>query len=102
MAKGNSDGGGATGYKVLASLSAVVGAFVARKAISALWKLVTGKTPPDKPESLDVGLAEAIAWAVASGATVGVARVLAQRRVAMTWQKANGELPDGVDAPSPA
>ncbi len=102
MAKGKSDDGGATGYKMLASLAAIAGAFAARKLVATAWKLITGKTPPDKPESLDVGIAEALAWAVASGATVGVARVLAQRKVAATWQRANGQLPEGVDAPASA
>jgi hypothetical protein len=102
MAKGKSDGPGSSGYKLLTSLGAATGAFVARKLMSVIWKAVTGRTPPDKPESLDVDLAEAVAWAVVSGAAVGVARVLAQRRVTATWHKANGDLPEGVDAPASA
>jgi len=84
---------GATGYKVLGALAAAAGAFAARKLITVIWKKVTGKEPPDKPENLDHSISEALAWAVLSGTAVGVARVLAQRKVASTWQRANGELP---------
>lgn len=93
-----SNGDGATGYKVLAAISAAAGAFLARKLVTTLWKAATGKTPPDKPESLDVGLAEALGWAVVSGTAVGIARTLAQRQVAATWQRANGELPETDEA----
>jgi len=84
---------GAAGYKVLGALAAAAAAFAARKLVSILWKQITGKQPPDKPESLEVGMAEAVAWAVASGTAVGIARVVAQRKLASTWQSANGELP---------
>ena len=84
---------GAAGYKMLGTLAAVAGAFVARKALPVIWKKVTGHEPPDKPESLDHSLGEALTWAVLSGTAVGVARVLAQRKVATTWQRANGDLP---------
>lgn len=97
---GKDDGAGGGSYKLLGTLSAVAGAFVARKLLRIVWKALTGKTPPDKPESLDVGLAEALTWAVASGAAVGIARVVAQRQVASTWQKANGELPADAHAPA--
>lgn len=90
------DGEGAGGYKMLGTLSAVAAAFVTKKLLTLLWKRILGHEPPDKPESLDVELTEAVTWAIASGAAVGLARVMAQRKVASTWQKANGELP--VDA----
>lgn len=90
------EGNGAGGYKLLGTLSALGAAFVTKKLLNILWKRLVGHEPPDKPESLDVELTEAVAWAVASGAAVGLARVMAQRKVASTWQKANGELP--IDA----
>jgi hypothetical protein len=84
---------GATGYKLLGTLAAVAAAFVTKQLLSQVWKRVFGHEPPDKPESLDVELGEALGWAIASGTAVGVARLMAQRQVAATWQRANGEVP---------
>ena len=53
----------ASGSKVwsLMGLGATLGATVAaRKAITATWKLATGKKPPSNPEHPDVSLGEAV------------------------------------------
>jgi hypothetical protein len=88
---------GKLGYKILAGLGATVGGTVARKAMTTGWKTATGKEPPAKPEHPDVKWSEAATWAALSAAAVAVARVLAQRRVAATWQRASGVLPPGMD-----
>jgi hypothetical protein len=88
---------GKLGYKILAGLGATVGAAVARKALSTGWKTATGKEPPAKPEHPDVKWAEGATWAAVSAAAVAVARLLAQRRVAATWQRASGTMPPGLD-----
>jgi hypothetical protein len=64
------------------ALNAVVGAataFVVRKALNIAWTKVTGHEPPGKADDPDVNLGEALAWTVAVGAGVAVARVLAMR-----------------------
>ena len=66
----------ASGSKVwsLMGLGATLGATVAaRKALTATWKLSTGKQPPSNPEHPDVSLGEAVTWAVVSGVAVGLA-----------------------------
>jgi Protein of unknown function (DUF4235) len=93
-------GSGKLGYKILASIGATAGATVARKVLTKGWKSATGKEPPTNPEHLGVSAGEAATWAALSAAVVAVARVLARRRVAATWQRASGELPPGMnDAP---
>jgi hypothetical protein len=90
---------GKLGYKILASLGAVAGTTVARKAVTASWKKATGKEPPANPEHPDVRWTEAASWAAASAAVIALAKLLAQRRVAATWQRASGLLPPGLDDP---
>jgi hypothetical protein len=71
----------------------LVATMVARKAMTATWKLSTGKQPPSNPEHPDVSMAEATAWAVASGVAVGVARMLATRKAADYYRRSTGHLP---------
>jgi Protein of unknown function (DUF4235) len=91
---------GAVGYKVLTTVGATLGATVARKVLTTGWTKTTGKEPPANPEHPNVRLTEAATWAAASAAVVAVARLLAQRRVAASWQRASGELPPGLGTPA--
>ena len=93
----DSSGDGKLGYKVMAMLATLVGAMVARKALALVWKTTTGKEPPANPEHPEVTWAEALSWAVISGAVVGVARLAAQKKVASTWHRSTGELPPGLE-----
>jgi pantothenate kinase type III len=93
--KGNDDG--KLGYKLLAMGAALFGAALARKILTIGWKAATGKEPPANPEHPDVTWVEATSWAVASGVVVGLVKLVAQRQVAATWQRASGELPPGME-----
>ena len=86
----------ASGSKVwsLMGLGATLGAtMAARKAMTATWKLSTGKKPPSNPEHPDVSLAEAVTWAVVSGVAVGLARMFATRAAADYYRRSTGHLP---------
>ena len=90
----------ASGSKVwtVFGLAATVGAtMVARKALTATWKLSTGKEPPSNPEHPDVSMAEAATWAVASGVAVGLARMLASRKAAAYYRRPPGHLPANLE-----
>ena len=79
------------------SLVAVLGAAaVAKKALNTGWKAATGKTPPANPADPDVEVKEAVAWAMVSGALVGLARMAAARRAAGYYAKSTGHLPPGL------
>ena len=91
------DGEGKLGYKVMAMLATLVGAFVARKTLAFAWRTATGKEPPANPEHPAVTWPEAAAWAVVSGAVVGLARLVAQKKVAATWHRSTGHLPPGLE-----
>ena len=90
----------ASGSKVwsLMGLAATVGAtMAARKAMTATWKLSTGKQPPSNPEHPDVSMAEAVAWAAASGVAVGLARMFATRKAADYYRRSTGHLPANLE-----
>ena len=91
------DGEGKLGYKVMAMLATLVGAFLARKTLAFAWRTATGKEPPANPEHPEVTWAEAATWAVVSGAVVGLARLIAQKKVAATWHRSTGHLPPGLE-----
>ena len=86
----------ASGSKVWSAYAlgaTLVASMAARKAMTASWKLATGKEPPSNPEHPDVSLAEAVAWAAASGVAVGLARMFASRKAAEYYRKSTGHLP---------
>jgi hypothetical protein len=90
----------ASGSKVwtLFGLAATLGAtMAARKAMTATWKLSTGKQPPSNPEHPDVSMGEAVAWAAASGVAVGLARMLATRKAADYYRRSTGHLPANLE-----
>jgi hypothetical protein len=90
----------ASGSKVwsLMGLGATLGAtMAARKAMTATWKLSTGKKPPSNPEHPDVSLGEAVTWAVASGVAVGLARMFATRAAADYYRRSTGHLPANLE-----
>lgn len=65
--------------QIVGGVAALAAGFAARKALTFAWTQATGKEPPTDPESLDVGLGEALGWAVLTGVGMEVARVLAVR-----------------------
>ena len=94
----NGDGDdGKLGYKLMATLAAVLGGLLARKTLALAWKTATGKHPPANPEHPAVAWPEALTWAIVSGAVMGVARLVAQKKVASTWHRATGVLPPDLE-----
>jgi len=87
---------GALVWKVLGTGAAIGAAAVARKLATSGWTSATGKAPPANPEDPQVSWPEAIGWAVASGAFVGVARLLATRKAAAYYTKSAGHPPKGL------
>ena len=62
---------------------AIATGVAARKAANTTWKLGSGgKEPPTDPANPEATAREAIAWAIFSGALMGVARVLIARKMA--------------------
>jgi hypothetical protein len=84
-------------YTVMGLVATLGATMIARKVMTATWKLSTGKHPPSNPEHPDVSMGEAVAWAVASGVAVGVARMLAGRKAADYYRRSTGQLPPNLE-----
>jgi hypothetical protein len=77
--------------------SAILAGIAARKVLTAAWRKGTGDDPPANPESPDTTWAQAVVWALASGAAIGLARMLATRKAAEYYRKSSGHLPPGLE-----
>lgn len=85
-------------WKVLAIVSGLVGAKVAKAATDGTWKAATGGTPPQNPADPDVGWKEAAAFAVVSGGIMAIARMVAQKQAAHFYTKSAGHPPAALKA----
>ena len=74
-----------TAGRLIGGLAALGAGFVARRLIEYGWRKITGKKPPANPESPEIGLGEAIGYAVVMGIGMEVARILATRAAARKW-----------------
>jgi uncharacterized protein DUF4235 len=87
---------GSLAWKIIGTASALLAAAAAQKGLSAAWRLATGDDPPTIPEDPETSWGEAIAWALVSGAVIGVARLVATRRAAHYYMRSTGELPKAL------
>ena len=85
------------GWRVLGTVSAIVAGMAARKALVVLWQKTTGDNPPANPAHPGTQWREAIPYAIASGAAMGLARMLATRKAAGYYQRSTGHLPPGME-----
>ena len=58
----------------------IAAAMVARRFVNVVWVAASGKAVPADPADPRVSTAEAVTFAMATGALVGVARLLVQRK----------------------
>jgi hypothetical protein len=80
--------------KAVSGIAGAAAAYLARKAIMLAWNRVTGKEPPEHPEDPQVGLGEALSWALIAGAGVGAARMLATRAASRMTHSSPDEITD--------
>ena len=83
-------------WKVFGTVSAIAAGIATKKLLEVAWKTATGHAPPENPEHPDVQWWEAISFAIASGAAIGVARMLAARKAADYYRRSTGRLPAGM------
>jgi|SRR4051812_9144110 hypothetical protein len=93
---GAEDQMGSMMWRVLGTGSALLAATAAEKGIRTAWRAATGEEPPALPEDPDTRWGEAVAWALLSGAAIGLARLLATRRAAAYYRQSTGELPKAL------
>lgn len=84
------------GWKLLATGGGLLAATVARKVTDTSWKAVTGADSPQHAEDPDIGFKEALAFALVSGAIIGISRMLANKGAAQVYKKSTGHLPNSL------
>ncbi|WP_151526460.1 DUF4235 domain-containing protein [Serinicoccus kebangsaanensis] len=82
--------------KILTVGAVLAASTIARKATDGTWKFVTGNDSPTNPEDPEIDLKEAVAFAVLSGALVGLARMLANRESSKVIAKASRKSSEQV------
>ena len=97
MAKGSKGSQGSKVWTIFSTVSALGAAAVARKALDKGWQVSTRRRPPGNPADPDVQLWEAVVWSAATGATVALARMFAQRRAASYYVRSAGHLPPQLE-----
>ena len=80
-------------WKLIGTGSGVLAGMAAQRGLTVAWKAATGKEPPTIPEDPDTDWKDAVAWALLSGAAIGLARLFATRRAALYYRRSTGELP---------
>ena len=97
MSKSTKDDKGDKVWAIMALVTGIGAAKVTNKVLTSGWKASTGRKPPANPADPDVRLAEAVLWSAATGATVAIARMFAQRRAANYFVKSAGRLPKQLE-----
>jgi len=65
--------------RVVGGVAVAAATLITKKILDGTWKAATGNTPPTDPKDPDLTWREAVAWALLSGAVVGVAQLAAAR-----------------------
>lgn len=86
-----------TVWRVGATVAAIGAGIVMRRVLVALWTRLRHANPPSNPAAPSTTWPEALGWSLATGAAVGVARLLATRGAAAGWRAATGVLPPGME-----
>ena len=68
----------------------VATAMLTRKSLAKTWEAVGDKPAPPDEDNAEVDLREAVAWALLSGAAVGLARLFARRYIAYRGSSPRG------------
>ena len=90
----------AVGSKLVGIATGVLVRKGADKAVSAVWRRTKRTEPPADPAAPGTPWGEAMAWAIASGVAMSVARLLATRGTASARKRITGKAPAGLEAPS--
>ncbi|MFN8073953.1 MAG: DUF4235 domain-containing protein [Kineosporiaceae bacterium] len=83
-------------WKVIGVGTAGLAAAAADRVLHLTWEAATGRKPPTVPEDPETDWREAVAWALVSGAVIGLVRLVATRRAAAYYARSTGSLPKAL------
>jgi Protein of unknown function (DUF4235) len=94
------------GWKIVGGTATTAAGAAASRTATVAYRKIRKSEPPTNPANPHTRWAEAIGWAVLSGAVIGIGRLAAERLAARGWVWATGTLPPGMtkkdDTASPA
>ena len=86
-------------WKATAAVATLASGFVAEKVVALGWRAVTGRPAPrEEDQLLNYKLAEVIAFAVISGATIALVRELGLRQAAKWYSARRPDSPYAMRA----
>lgn len=65
-----------TPWGLIAVASAIAAGLATRSALNAGYRATAGREPPTDPSEADTGWREALIWAAASGAVLGISKTV--------------------------
>ncbi len=68
-------------WKVYAGVAGALTTLAAQKAVTLLWRVVTGDEQPPESEDPEVSAGKAFSWALASGIGVAASQLLVNRAI---------------------
>lgn len=80
-------------WLMVAGLAGIIATRVAGEAVSASWRLASGKEPPEDPTARDLDWRAALLFSAAAGALVGMTELVTRRATGKAWKKATGKQP---------
>ncbi|MBA2640207.1 MAG: DUF4235 domain-containing protein [Nocardioidaceae bacterium] len=96
-AKPTTKKGGKRLWKVYSKGSTLLAGVIALRLTETTWQLATHRKAPNDPEHPDINAREAITWALLSGVTAELTKILISRKTAQYWVRSTGNLPPGMD-----
>lgn len=84
-------------FKLVGTALAVGAGVGAKKVAETGWRVIMNDTPPANPEDPETEMWEAVAWALASGAVVALARLLMTRKWTQYFAASTGRVPENAD-----
>ena len=86
-------------WKATAAVATLASGFAAEKVVALGWRAITGKPAPrEEDQLLNYKLAEVIAFAVISGATIALVRELGLRQAAKWYSARRPDSPYAMRA----
>ena len=80
-------------WALVAGLSGALAAEAAERMLASSWRLATRKDPPKDPAYVDVDWKSAVAWTVAAGSAVALARLVSRYGAGVAWTSVTGKRP---------
>lgn len=77
-------------FNAMSAVAAVVAGLAARKMVKAAWQKKYHEEPPENPANRDTAWREALMWSAATGAVIGITRMVARRSTATAWERVTG------------